>query len=478
MMYVKKRQIWMWLALLVSVSIVSYMLIGQNVFSGHAKGVHGKRHRVVSPGDWTMFQGTPDHSGYNSVETVITPATAPHLKVHWTVSAGADIDSQIIAANGLLYWGSWDGLEHASDLSGNTVWTQYLGVSSPPHCDPPSTGVASTAAAASVSINGTQTAVVFVGGGDAAFYALDAKSGQVLWRTPLGIPPAYFLCGSPVVYNGSIYEGVSSYGDCPLVQGELVKMNASTGTIQQIFYTMPAGCKGAGVWDTPSIDEVAKTVYFGTSNAGVCKKPGQYDWSMIEVNASDLSLVHSWRLPRADQTNNADFGLAAPMLFTATIKGVVHNMVGAPNQNGKYYAFDRANISNGPVWQVRLATPGRGSISSSAWDGTTIYAAGTDITIKGTSCQGSAAALNPATGKFIWQKCWTAGRVLNAVMAVPGLIVVGQGRYVNVLSATTGQTLYRYINTAKDAVFHGAPTISNGVLYIGNQDGELFAFGL
>ena len=462
---------------------ICFAVVNNGIIQTHAAGKIGTQQvqPAASSGDWSMFQNGLDRSGYNANETTINATTASKLKVHWTNKAAGSISSQIISANGLLYWGSWDGLEHATNLSGTDVWTANLGQTTSSKCAPPTVGVSSSADVVSMSLNGASS-VVFVGGGNGVFYALNAANGNVLWSTPLGTPPNFFLWSSPAVYNGSVYEGLSSFGDCPLSRGEMIQMNATTGAIQHIFYTMPQGCKGAGVWDSPTIDTSNNTLYFGTSNTSyptdTCKVAGQYYWNVVEVNTADLSLVHAWQLPTGDQHANSDFGQAAPMLFTATINGTVHNMIGMPNQNGKYYAFDRANISNGPVWEVQLATPGRGSISSSAWDGTAIYAAGTDTTINGATCQGSVRAINPANGSYIWEKCWTAGRALNAVVAVPGVVVVGQGRYLNVLSASSGQQLYRYIDTGKNSNFDGSPTISNGILYIGNQDGNLYAFGL
>ncbi len=466
------------LAALTLIGIVGYFTFTNlGLLPSYAAHSHTQVSQATT-GDWTMFQGDLGRSGYNAAETTITAATAAKLKLHWSLKAGGSISTQVIEANSMLYWGSWDGLEHATNLSGQNVWTANLGQTIDSSCAPPTVGVASTATVSSITLNGISTPVVFVGGGNSQLYALNATTGAIIWQTPLGTQPSHFLWSSPLVYNGNIYEGVSSFGDCPLVTGEMVMLNATTGTIEHTFATMPGTCKGAGVWDSPTIDTAAGTLYFGTSNAGSCSKPGQYFWSLIEVNLADLSLVHFWQLPLADRHTNSDFGLAAPMLFTATINGSVHNMLGLPNQNGKYYVLDRADISQGPLWEIQLATPGRGSISSSAWDGTAVYAAGTDTTINGVLCQASVRALNPATGAIIWQTCWTAGRALNAVIAVPGLVVVGQGSYLNVLDATSGQVLFRYKDTNKAAIFYGAPVISNGILYAGNEDGTLFAFGL
>jgi dolichol-phosphate mannosyltransferase len=87
------------------------------------------------------------------------------------------------------------------------------------------------------------------------------------------------------------------------------------------------------------------------------------------------------------EVSDGDFG-ATPTFFTATIGGTVHNMVGLMNKNGIYYAFDRSNISAGPVWQIRLSTT-PDNFASSSWDGTHLYLAGNDTTLGGTSCRGN-----------------------------------------------------------------------------------------
>ena len=98
---------------------------------------------------------------------------------------------------------------------------------------------------ATIKVNGTATRAVFVGGGDGNFYALNASNGRVIWQTRLGTPPGYFLWSSPVLYRGSIYEGVASFGDCPLIRGGVVRMDTATGKVQNRFYTAPRGCTGA-----------------------------------------------------------------------------------------------------------------------------------------------------------------------------------------------------------------------------------------
>ena len=57
------------------------------------------------------YLGDNARSNYNGQETVINPASAPNLKLHWSYQAGGYISTnyitdQPVEANGLIYWGS------------------------------------------------------------------------------------------------------------------------------------------------------------------------------------------------------------------------------------------------------------------------------------------------------------------------------------------------------------------------------------
>lgn len=386
-----------------------------------------------------------------------------------------------VVANGLIYWGTWDGLEHATNPStGKDVWTANLGQES--GCTKHPHGVFSTPTFANVSISGVTTPVLFVGGGNVQLYALNANDGTALWHTPLGAPPS-FVYSSPAVFQGSVYIGVSSYNDCPEVQGKLIQVNASTGAIQNVFNTVPDGCMGGGVWGSPAIDDATGMLYFATGDLGHCSATETMTSAMIELRASDLSLVGSWQVPGLTLSDNYDFG-DTPTLFETTIRGSSKKMSGIINKNGTYYAFDRTSISAGPVWQVQLAQPGgspdtgQGSISSSAWDGTRLYVGTGATTINGKSCPGSLRALNPVNGAILWETC-VGKDVLAAVITVPGLVVVGAGPNMFVVNASTGKKLFVYHDTTSGgSSFWAAASISNGILYQGSTDGNLYAFGL
>jgi polyvinyl alcohol dehydrogenase (cytochrome) len=432
-------------------------------------------------GNWPTYLNNGARTGYNSAETVITPATAPNLTQRWTDSAGGSISAEPVQVNGVVYYGSWDGNERAiSAATGTQLWSAYLGQTSA-NCPNPSTvGVASTVTVRTITVNGTATQAVFVGGGDGNFYALNASTGAVIWKTQLGTPPDYFLWSSPLFYNGSIYEGIASFGDCPLIRGGIVRMNAATGTVQNTLYTVPTGCTGATVWGSPTVDAATGDLYFATGNAGSCGSPEPLAVAVVQTDSS-LNLLSSWPVPSSQTPNNdSDFG-STPTLFHASISGAVHQMVGVQNKNGIYYAFDRSAISSGPLWQKRMATAGscptcgNGDISPSAYDGQHLFVGSGKTAISGVTCAGSIRELRPATGKTVWADCMQ-GPVLGAVTAVPGVAFFGAGNTAYAVGTSTGAILWNQ-QGASGSAFWGAPAISNGQVYFGGMDGNLYAFG-
>src|SRR6266487_2604855 len=437
----------------------------------------------ILPGDWPSF--LLGIGGFNSHETAITSTTASTLTRSWVVHAGGGISSEPVVVDGMIYWGSWDGYEHATSLDGYAHWSTYLGKTTDynPYCSPQSVGIASTATIAPVKIGGKMTLVDFVGGGNASFYALNATSGHIIWKDSLGSPPAHFIWSSPTIYNGSIYIGMASFGDCPSIQGELIKMSAATGSIQKIFKTVPNGCRGGSIWGSPTIDTSTGELYITTGNPSACATTEIYAVAVIELHASNLAVVGSWQVPASDQFLDSDFG-ATPALFTGSIHGIMHPLVGAVNKNGIYYAFIRGALDKGPVWHAQIAyvgdchtCNGPGTIGSGAWDGRWLYLAGGKTTIKEHTCEGSVRALNPGTGHFIWEYCIPDHRVLAAVSVVPGVVFIAEGFYVFAINAATGDPLFTYKDDHNSSRFDGAPTIAHGMLYVGNLDGKLYAFG-
>src|SRR5437588_2177136 len=161
---------------------------------------------LLAPGDWPTYLVGPGRSGFNKDETIINPSTASSLKVHWSrlVTSQISVEPVEVAALGMVYWGSWDGLEHGSRQSdGTDAWTTNLGTMTA-SCLKQVHGVTGTAAVASVLIGGVKMLVVFVGGWYNNFYALNATTGSYIWLSLIGSQLGEFIWSLSLVFNTSV----------------------------------------------------------------------------------------------------------------------------------------------------------------------------------------------------------------------------------------------------------------------------------
>jgi polyvinyl alcohol dehydrogenase (cytochrome) len=426
------------------------------------------------PTQLATYRGDLARTGYYPSETALTTANVSGLKLKWTATGGVGSFAQPIVANNLVYWGDWVGFEHATNLTGTDVWKVNVGQTVDAACSPSTAGVSGTVVAA--NMNGTP--VVYVPGGDGNMYALNALTGAQIWKTNLGAPPAVYLWASPILFNGSLYMGVSSFGDCPLVQGQLVQMDAATGAIQHIANMTPNGCIGAGIWTSPTVDPSDGSIYVTTGTPNACHNPGDnLAPAIVKLRASDLTILSSWTVPASEQVfGDEDFG-GTPTLFTATIGGVRRPLVGALNKDGLFFAWDRSNLAAGPVWQSTIADPSGSprSIVSASWDGKYLYVGGGGAIINGVSCYGNISALDPSTGAFVWRSCQTSFMTAG-LTEVPGLLIegVGAGGDIKFINTANGATVFTY-NTK--STVQGEVTVSNGILYVPLANGNLIALG-
>ncbi len=419
------------------------------------------------------------HTGFEGKEKTINAATVGKLAPEWVRQAEGSVSSEPILANGLLYWGSWDGLEHATNpATGEDVWTTYLGQETKEGCSPEHIGVASSATVTTIRIGRHKTEVLLVGGGEGSYYALNANTGEIIWSTFFGSPSeGYFMWSSPSFYKGGVYIGVASIGDCPLIPGETDKLNPATGAIEAKFNTTTPGCIGAGPWSSPTIDTKTGMVYedTGTDGGGFCGQEEPYAQAMLEFT-SQLELKGYWKPPQAQQVIDGDFG-ATPTLFSAKIDGVKRELVGAANKNGIFYAFERGHVGEGPVWESEPIATIDNTIDTTAWDGKMLYIAGSETEIEGEHCEDSIRAVSPATGKFVWSDCLEGGTPEAALTAVKGVVFASIGSILYGVASQTGQVLLKYQDTSYNW-FYSPPMVAQGALYIGNSDGKLFKFTL
>ena len=408
-----------------------------------------------------------------SADTTIGTSTAPTLTKLWTFQAGGVVASTPTVTGGVAYFGSWDGYEYAVNAStGTLIWKTYTGVlKANPICIPPQLGVSSPATVA----NGT----VYVGGGDGYWYALNAATGAVSWRiwvggTAPGTYDGHYNWSGPLIIGNEAYVGIASLGDCPLVQGQLLKVNLTTHAIENTANMVPSGQVGGGIWTSPAYDPNTGLIYTATGTENLPSQ--QWAQAILAIDPSTMDVVSSWKLPEYETVLDSDFGTSTT-LFADANGG---NLVAAINKNGEAYAFNRASLASGPVWQQNIAvggdcpTCGISSVSSAAFGDGQLYMAGNLGNINGTEHPGTVRALNPATGAYIWQHA-APGSVIGALAYDNGMVIDGGGSALEVLNATTGARLYSYDTGSQ---IYAGPSVAGGVIYTGNTAGQVLAFAL
>ncbi len=418
--------------------------------------------------DWPMFLHDPGRTAVSG-ETFLSPSNAGQLKVLWKFKTGAPIAASAAIVGGVVYVGSWDGYEYALDATtGGMKWKTFLGIDNVlPQCNPPVAGITSGAE--------VQNGVVYVGGGDDYWYALDANTGKILWKIFTGdIATGYYNWSSPLLYDGYAYIGTASFGDCPLVQGQLLKVSLKTHKIVQTLNFVPDGQTGGGLWSSPVLDQATNTI-FAATGTGSFEQP--LTQALLSIDASTLAIKSVYKVPEGQTLpDSSDFG-ATPRLFQ---DAAGHPLLADINKDGYLYAFNRNNLAAGPIWRTYIAYTGGeySSVSTGAFGDGRFYQAGGNTLIDGKGYEAAVRALDPATGKVLWARGITGigtGAIIGPVAYINGVVMCGAGNIFEVFDAATGAVLYSY-ETGNH--IYAAPSISHGQIFIGSTDGNLYSFGL
>jgi len=479
----------------------------------------------ATAGDWPGWQKDLHGTRHNAAETVITPSTVAGLKLKWSFvfpdRGNRAHGSQPAVVGHTLYVGWGDGRIYALDArTGETLWV-------------------SEAAANAGVITGPAVAdgKVIYGDGKGSLYALDAGTGRQLWSVRLGEHASAMISSSPLVFDGNVYVGVANGEEaeddaaypCCTARGQFVSVSLATGTVRWRRYTLPpaerAGSwpngaakyepSGAGVWSSPAIDPVSRTVFYGTANNFTGTTGDNDSVIALDVDTGALrwkqQITHpdAWTLGciastvehcagMANDTNlDWDFG-SSPNVFTASGR----TLVGIGQKSGMYHAFDAT--TGQIVWQRQLSVArhnggSAGILWGTAYDGRRLYAATWQAK------PGTLFGLNPATGEILWRTgnpadgCTTGGAAahadachlehMSAVTATPGLVYEGSmdGK-MRIYRAEDGEILWQY-DTVREftgvnhvtgpggaIAGHGGAVVAHGMMYV--QSGYYSWFGI
>jgi polyvinyl alcohol dehydrogenase (cytochrome) len=474
----------------------------------------------VAASSWPSGGHDVANSHSNPDETAINANNAGNLAVKWTATTHGDVSAVPAVVGGAVYFPDWGGyLNKVNASTGATMWSRPISDYD---------GIANSVSRSAPAVVGN---VVYVGdqnGGNLS--AVNATTGAPIWTTRVDAHPFAILTAGPLVVNGVVYQGVASAEEgvatdpnypCCTFRGSIVALNASNGAILWKTYTVPdnggvpGGYSGGAVWGTtPAYDAASNTLFATTGNnytvpqtvkdceaaggtASACLDPADHIDSVLALNAATGAIkwatgtqgFDDWNvscIPGFDPHNcpsnpgpDYDFG-SGPNLFTIkNASGKKQLVVGAGQKSGQYWALDAAT---GTILWSQAAGPGStlGGIEwGPATDGKRVYIAeenfnGTPYTIPNgqTITSGSWAALDPATGRVLWQvadpshNLFGGGNALGPVSVANGVLYAPSmsGDYY-ALDAANGKTLWHF-HPGGAAISGGVPV--NGIVYWGD----------
>ena len=489
---------------------------------------------VTQQASWASGSQSINGNRNQPLETTINTSNVGQLKPKWTFTDHGDVSATPTVANGVVYFPDWGGYLNAVNASnGSVIWQKQISA-----YDGQAGAVSrnSPLILGNDLILGDNASSAQPGG--AHLFAVDRATGNLVWSTQLDSHPAAIVTSNPVAIGGQIVVGVASNEEndatqasypCCTFRGSVVAVNATNGHIIWKTYTIPAnsgpcthddltngpsGCgfSGGAVWATPTIDPQTNQVFVGTGNnytatdaANACETNAEqthtsdanctpsndYFDSVLALDMNTGKIEWADKVQGWDAWNVAcvvppyygtwcpsiyspdwDFGGGSPNLFTGA-NG--EKLVGDGQKSGVYWAFDEK--TGKIVWSTSVG-PGSslGGIEwGSAFDGTRIYVAIANP-FHSQNTGGSWSALDPSTGKILWQTAVPGGNMgLGPVSSATGVVYAASmdttatDPTMFALDASTGNILWNY--PAGSSV-NAAPAIVNGTLYWGSGYGR------
>jgi polyvinyl alcohol dehydrogenase (cytochrome) len=473
--------------------------------------------------EWPMF-GQNWGNTASGLTFAINRQNVGKLKAKWIFTTNGDVSARAAVAHGGVYFPDWSGYFYRLNAStGRPVWSRNLVTD---YGLKPRAGALEVVSRTSPAVDGS---VVYLGtqatANGAYLLAINTRDGSLRWKTQLDSNLLSIDTASPVVFEGVIYLGIASLEEgaaanpnypCCSSRGSVLAIRAETGTIVWKHYTVPTGYSGGSVWGSALVPDALRGVVYATTGnnfhaptdpafvkcvAGSvseaqytsCLSSDDHVDSVLALDMSNGDVRWSHRLWTADDWNVAcsvgfaagqgncpnpqgpdfDFGSGANLFVTLTSHGL-RQMLGAGQKAGIYSAL---NPNTGKLlWATQVgpgSSPG-GMQWGSATDGKRIYVSIANLNSipYAAGSAGSWSALDPATGRILWQTPDPNGSIDLAPLTVANGVVYGasmagapQSRNMFALDARTGAILWSY--PAGGSVIAGA-SIVNDTVYWGS----------
>ncbi|HEV2199677.1 MAG TPA: PQQ-dependent dehydrogenase, methanol/ethanol family [Bryobacteraceae bacterium] len=236
--------------------------------------VTAERLKNPEDGNWLMIRRTYDGWGYSPLAQ-ITPENVARLKPVWVFATGETRvhEAPPIVNNGVMFVSTPNNQVLAIDAkSGNLLWRYKR--------PRPQGSLVAHDTSRGVALYGDK---VYYAAGEAVLVALDAMTGQEVWTTTVADNKAgYYISLAPLIAGGKVMVGTSG-GEWG-IRGFVAAYDLESGEEQWRTYTIPAPGEpgsetwpsggdqwktgGGSVWVTGNYDPATNLAYWGIGNGG------------------------------------------------------------------------------------------------------------------------------------------------------------------------------------------------------------------
>jgi PQQ-dependent dehydrogenase (methanol/ethanol family) len=316
-------------------------------------------------GDWLMWRRTLNGWGYSPLEQ-IDKRNVDELEQVWAAPIGTgNQESTPLVYDGVMYIPNGGDYVQAFDAKAGTLKWEYRRFAEP-----------RGGTNRNLAIWGT---TLIDAGADNSMYAIDARTGKLVWETPVLEPnlPARASSG-PIIANGKVITGRQCQPQATHESCVITAHDAATG--KELWRTRTIPRKGepgddswgdvpmeqrwhVGTWMVPSYDPELDRIYIGTSVTipapkfilGGVDKQHLYHNSTLALNPADGKIVwyyqhllDHWDLDHPFERLLVDTAVTPDASEVAWINPRVRPgerrkvMTGIPGKTGIVYTLDRA----------------------------------------------------------------------------------------------------------------------------------------
>ena len=464
----------------------------------------------ADPYDWLQMNGDPQHSGNNTLETVLGPSNVASLQFLFQVSLPAAADGAPVALTSvttpggnrdLLFSTTKAGHILALDASnGALVWSH------------PSPGAGHTSSSPAIDPN---RLYVYSYGLDGNVHKYQVTDGTEIlgggWPERLTLKGNVEKCtgalATATARNGTsyLYAATGGYSaDGGDYQGHVTAINLADGT-QNVFNTLcsdqavhfvqspgapDCSARRSAIWAKDSViyDDATDRIYMTTGNGNFDANTGGHNWgdSVFALNPDGTGLsggpLDSYTPTNYDNLDrgDVDLGSTGPAILPAA--GYAGRLAAQSGKDGKLRLIDLTDMSGqggpgrvgGEIELQDLPQGGEVLTVPAVWVNP---ADGSTWIFFTNSLAASALKLTFPGGVPSLVKQWKKPLTGSSPLVANNVLYFASNNTVRAVDAATGSLLWS--DTSKNKGNHWqSPIVLNGTLYITDEAAHLTAYAL